>query len=119
MPAGFGTTLLVVIVSNYATLKLIDEVKMPAALAFPFVSLAMMSIVHEGFPNAYRICRNSSQLLRLLQHKSVSRRHYVWKFVASCRPLIVLVGPYFVIKKETILTYMGIAFNTTFQVLLV
>jgi hypothetical protein len=117
MPFIFITLLLVNVISNYATVRLFHEVKMPAFLGFPMTCFGTTIIIADTFPTSYRMYEASEQLVAITK-KSTVKNGYVIKVMKSCRPLAVDVGYFFYIKQETMITFLGIVIDNAIMMLL-
>lgn len=128
MPACILTTLVLIIVSNYATVKWFREVK-----TFTLVCVAMTCVALEVWPTSSQVNEESVHILRYLlrgnsnncintrgkiQSRVAVRKAYLWKMVKSTRPLSVDIGSYFSIKRITTATYISVAIDVTFQLLI-
>ena len=117
MPFIFLTLFLINIISNYASIRLFHEIKMPVFLAFPLTSLATMFIMRDTFPTSYRVYE-ASQLLISSTMESAVRNGYVTKVMKSSKPIVIEVGPFFFIKQVTMMTYLEIVVDNAIMMLL-
>jgi hypothetical protein len=117
LPFTVLALLLINVISDYATIRLFHEVKMPAFLGFPMASLGATLIVVDTFPTSYRMYEASEQLVAITKTYAV-RNGYATMVLKSCRPLAVDVSYFFNIKRNTILTFLGIVIDYTINVLL-
>ena len=117
MPFLFLTVLMLNILTNFATVRLYHEVKMPAYISFPCCSISQLLIVFEAFPISYKVYDSSQSLIRNTLN-GTRKNGYTHKLMASCKPLQVWVGNYFIIKRRTIMTYLEIAISNTVLLLL-
>ena len=117
MPFIFLALFFVNILSDYATIRLYNEVKMPFFLAFPLSSMATMFMVIDTFPTSYRVYEASQKLIAKVK-ESKETSIYASKFMKSCKPLGVNVGSFFFIKQKTLMTFIGIVLENAIMMLL-
>lgn len=136
MPSCILSTLALIIVSSYASVKWFREVK-----TFTFVCAAMICIALEVWPTSAKINEVSHNVIRYLRigngHRSIKasgnsnnsnknckiqrvaiRKGYLWKVVKGTRPLCIDIGSYFSVKRITTATYIQVAIDITFQLLI-
>lgn len=125
MPTCILTSLVLIIISNYATVKWFREVK-----TFIFACASTIRFAFEVLPTISEINDDSVHLLRYLHRsngnsnsggeiqKANIRKGYLWKVGKSTRPLCINIRPYFSMKRSTVATYMSVAIEYTFQLLI-
>jgi len=117
LPLFFLTLTVVYMLGSYATIRLFHEVKMPGFLGFPLATLAVILIILEIIPMAYKMRKASFDLLRSMR-KVTLRSAYFYKVMASCKPLGVDTGPFFTIRQGTTFTLLQISISNTITLLL-
>jgi hypothetical protein len=108
----FGQIILVL--TNYATIKMHDSIPMPFYLVMPFLSVFVIAIIATLFPAASDVHEGSLEFLRSV-HLIVGRSKYWRKVWRAEQPLRFNVGPFFIIKRSTKTTffYQCIDFTVT------
>jgi len=110
-----GETLLVL--CNYASIKMIDVVPFPQYLVFPILSLVIIIVVLAMFPLAVQVFESSTTFLR--QIKSLVGRHKIMRAqVRSQRPCRIGIGQLFYAKRSTKCTYFDNCIQFTVDALL-
>ena len=117
LPVLLSTVLVVNIISNYATIRLYDEVKFPGFLGFPMNGLATLAITLDTLPTCYRIFQYSELLITNTREVAKGNAN-ISAFLKSCNPLTVTVGRYFVIRQGTLTTFINIIIDNTINLLL-
>jgi hypothetical protein len=108
----FGQSVLVL--SNYATIKMHDRIPMPFYLVMPFLSVFIVVLISVLFPAASDVHEGSLEFLRSV-HLIVGRSKYWRKVWRAERPLRFNVGGLFRAKRSTKTTffYQCIDFTVT------
>ena len=117
LPFMFLTLLIINVISNYATMCMYYQVKLPGYLGFPLTSAGTMMILLDTIPSSYNIYVNSERLINTTLERTRGNGESQ-KFLSTCKPLCVRVGSYFVVKQNTIMAFICYAVDNTINLLL-
>jgi hypothetical protein len=111
----FGEIILVL--SNYATIKMYDRIPMPFYLVMPFLSLFVVLLIIALFPTASDIYEDSTQFLRMMRY--VVRKNKYWRKVWKAeRAVYFQFGCFFFAKRSTKTTFLCQCIDYTINALL-
>jgi hypothetical protein len=110
--------LIILVLSNYATIKMQDRIPMPFYLAMPFLSLFVVLIIMTLFPAASYIYEDSKQFLRLMGYV-VGKDKYWRKVWRAERAVKIKFGCFFFAKRSTKTTFLYLCIDFTINALLI
>jgi len=108
---------ILLVLTNYASIKMIYVVPFPEYLVFPILSVGIIIIVLAMFPLGEEVFESSTTFLRHM--KSLVGRHKVMRAqVKSMRPCRLAIGQLFYAKRSTKCTYFDNCIQFTVNALL-
>jgi hypothetical protein len=110
--------LIILVLSNYATIKMQDRIPMPFYLVMPFLSLFVVLLIMALFPAASDIYEDSEQFLRLMRYV-VGRDKYWRKVWRAERAVKIQFGRCFFAKRSTKTTFLCQCIDFTVNTLLI
>jgi len=108
---------IILVASNFASIKMVHVIPMPWYLAMPFFSITLSIIIQILFPWASKIHEQSWEFLRNF-HLLHSYHKYWARKVRAERPFRFTFGSFFIAKKSTQMTFMVCIFDVTIDALL-
>jgi hypothetical protein len=110
--------LIILVLSNFATIKMQDRIPMPFYLVMPFLSLFVVLIIMTLFPAASNIYEDSTQFLRLMRYV-VGKDKYWRKVWRAERAVKIQIGGFFFAKRSTKTTFLCLCIDFTINTLLI
>lgn len=104
-----------IIVTLYSTIKLLDIFNP----AFPAMAVIAFNVLRLLFQLAYELADSSRMYVTTIQHSGIKLSKYDKKFLKSCYPLDMHLGPFVKISKaETFTISVFFIFDKTIDLLL-
>jgi hypothetical protein len=96
--------LIILVLSNYATIKMHDRIPMPFYLVMPFLSLFVVLLIMALFPAGCDIYEDSTQFLRLMRY--VVGKDKYWRKVWKAERAVYFQFGCFFAKRSTKTTFL-------------